>query len=883
MSKHRSHPEISPPRGEQPDPSSTAPTPPRGDLDDSQSASEWWGQGSPNRPASGGTRVLEVTELWFNHVMNVRQFGPEVPSVFASARSTSSLPPIAASVVTALMLSAVGFFAVRHARTEVGWSPDPQDLAIMASWQATPGPIGDRPTEEAESTADPLSVAGEAWRAAWEREARRRRLDRPTPAYDPQVSPDGSALLRTELLPWARLHVGTLDRRWTDVLRTIPPRIEVLEDAGEPRPAEDLATGTRVRWEGKTWMVQAPMIRGEGRLARQGGTTAVIEGSSPLQLDVPTAELQEDQGALWRESREILWTHHLARSNRRGICEVADDLALLPDAGGRLDVTSWHARCLAEAGRWEESKPFVERGLRLVAALTEAAPPIPDIVLVGELKALDGELALRAAFQGDWRTASPMQTEEGRRTDASQRLDGWREFVLRTSHNPAALGVIHEAMGRLHRQEGDEKAAAAVRAALLSCGVGLLFLPLAVGLDVVRRRGAAQDFFVPEGWLPGGRFALAEQLGAFVSVRFTRDAVGWLERCGSRTPTGDLIQRGLAREKEGVWSIDLGEDDRFVHHIGDLAFTIQQVVAAPPAASPRRFEEGRFLGALLFLLALGVLFGARVLLGPADPTQEAIVPPVRSLVVEIQDRPPEEAEGRRSLEPAGAQAKAGRAGRPESRLVATRGGVAANRHMLDRSIAQNSGLLAELANLSSTVFDGGGLGEAVTAGIGGLLGSEGTQQGGGNHGSRGSGWGDGGSAEGIDGVGVADRGRGGGPGGKSRLGAPRSNGPAAEPGDPILVGRADKAAIDRVVKSHLASIRYCYERELTLNPRLGGKVSVKFVIARDGSVSQAGLKSTTMNNPVVEDCVVQRFLRMRFPAPDSGGIVLVSYPFIFST
>ena len=33
---------------------------------------------------------------------------------------------------------------------------------------------------------------------------------------------------------------------------------------------------------------------------------------------------------------------------------------------------------------------------------------------------------------------------------------------------------------------------------------------------------------------------------------------------------------------------------------------------------------------------------------------------------------------------------------------------------------------------------------------------------------------------------------------------------------------------------------------------------------------------------VVENCVVGRFMRMQFPSPKGGGIVIVSYPFIFS-
>jgi hypothetical protein len=77
-------------------------------------------------------------------------------------------------------------------------------------------------------------------------------------------------------------------------------------------------------------------------------------------------------------------------------------------------------------------------------------------------------------------------------------------------------------------------------------------------------------------------------------------------------------------------------------------------------------------------------------------------------------------------------------------------------------------------------------------------------------------------------------------------------------------------------------IRYCYQRELTKNPALGGKIVIKFTIAKDGTVSAASPKSTTMNNSTVETCIVGRFMRMQFPEPKGGGIVIVSYPFIFS-
>ena len=66
------------------------------------------------------------------------------------------------------------------------------------------------------------------------------------------------------------------------------------------------------------------------------------------------------------------------------------------------------------------------------------------------------------------------------------------------------------------------------------------------------------------------------------------------------------------------------------------------------------------------------------------------------------------------------------------------------------------------------------------------------------------------------------------------------------------------------------------------DPKLAGKLVVKFVIAPDGTVSSATTKSTTMNNSSVESCINSRFMRFQFPEPKNGGSVTVSYPFVFS-
>lgn len=100
-------------------------------------------------------------------------------------------------------------------------------------------------------------------------------------------------------------------------------------------------------------------------------------------------------------------------------------------------------------------------------------------------------------------------------------------------------------------------------------------------------------------------------------------------------------------------------------------------------------------------------------------------------------------------------------------------------------------------------------------------------------------------------------------------------------GAPVILGALDKTAISDEVHRHLAQIRFCYQRELTKQPALSGKVVLKFVIANDGTVSSVDVKETTLAQPDVESCLCDVTRRMEFPEPRGGGICIVSYPFIF--
>ena len=234
-----------------------------------------------------------------------------------------------------------------------------------------------------------------------------------------------------------------------------------------------------------------------------------------------------------------------------------------------------------------------------------------------------------------------------------------------------------------------------------------------------------------------------------------------------------------------------------------------------------------------------------------------------------------------------AKREEGKVGKREARMDRARGdtietNIELNKAQLDREIAANAGVLGQLRE--DDVFGTSGLSADIAGGIDGLIGARGIQLGSGGLGARGAGLGGGGRSDGLPAMGTLGRasGLGGYDSGGGQFGV-KGVGLAAVPsGPPIVLGNLDTPLIQAVIKRHMNAIRYCYQRELTKNPRLSGKDVVKFVIAKDGSVSSATTKSSSLNSPAVESCINGRFLRMRFPEPRGGGIVIVSYPFIFS-
>ena len=137
------------------------------------------------------------------------------------------------------------------------------------------------------------------------------------------------------------------------------------------------------------------------------------------------------------------------------------------------------------------------------------------------------------------------------------------------------------------------------------------------------------------------------------------------------------------------------------------------------------------------------------------------------------------------------------------------------------------------------MFGSGGLGGDLKGAVGNMFGPVvGDSYGLGGLGIRGTGSGGGGQGETIGIGAVGTKGRGGGLGsygtGVGGLGKKGDRDVNIATGTAVVMGSIDKELIRKVIQDHAAQIRYCYEKQLAINPRLQGKVAIKWVINADG-------------------------------------------------
>lgn len=105
--------------------------------------------------------------------------------------------------------------------------------------------------------------------------------------------------------------------------------------------------------------------------------------------------------------------------------------------------------------------------------------------------------------------------------------------------------------------------------------------------------------------------------------------------------------------------------------------------------------------------------------------------------------------------------------------------------------------------------------------------------------------------------------------------------PMVRMGATSVSGRLPPEVIQRIVRQNFGRFRLCYENGLRNNPNLMGRVSVRFVIGRDGMTSNVGNGGSDLPDMRVIQCVMRQFMNLEYPQPE-GGIVTVVFPIMFS-
>ena len=100
-------------------------------------------------------------------------------------------------------------------------------------------------------------------------------------------------------------------------------------------------------------------------------------------------------------------------------------------------------------------------------------------------------------------------------------------------------------------------------------------------------------------------------------------------------------------------------------------------------------------------------------------------------------------------------------------------------------------------------------------------------------------------------------------------------------GTSVTSGHLPPEVIQRVVRQNYGRFRACYENGLRANPNLTGRVTARFIIGRDGAVTNAANGGSDLPDSKVVGCVLSQFYGISFPSPENG-IVTVSYPIMFT-
>ncbi len=427
--------------------------------------------------------------------------------------------------------------------------------------------------------------------------------------------------------------------------------------------------------------------------------------------------------------------------------------------------------------------------------------------------------------------------------------------------------------------------------------------------------GHHATFHVPTQGLPDNvAFPLVRGGDHDYALQFTREMAGEVNLDGQKIPLPELVASGRAGSAGSAYTFPIPSGAHCRVQYGDLTFHVNSVAPGRVLATKSEADKPFWLYNAASLAVIGSLL-VLVHLIPDDmlsmnedenSASNRFVGYMNQPDEVPEEEPPPEQEN--SDDEAGGtgqrhKGEEGKMGKPSSKnksgLYAMKGPKDAipqlARNFDPDMMARNAGILG-MVQQESGHFLASPYGAAFAVGNddedvwGGLTGTEvGEAHGVGGLGLVGTGRGGGGTGEGTIGLGnVGTIGKGGGGGTGSGYGRGSGAGfggrgarvPRVRQAKATVQGGLDKDIIRRVVRAHINEVRYCYNQGLVRDPNLKGRVAVQFTIGPSGSVPAAVVQESSIKDQNVGQCIAKAVKRWKFPKPDGGGNVVVTYPFV---
>lgn len=100
------------------------------------------------------------------------------------------------------------------------------------------------------------------------------------------------------------------------------------------------------------------------------------------------------------------------------------------------------------------------------------------------------------------------------------------------------------------------------------------------------------------------------------------------------------------------------------------------------------------------------------------------------------------------------------------------------------------------------------------------------------------------------------------------------------PADSVPPQRGSLSAdpIREVIRAAFPQVTACVTEAERAGANPSGTVTIRFLIVSDGSVAGGQIAGTTVSSRAMACCILQHVAALRFPAPDGGGRVSVTYP-----